>query len=289
MKSPPGQSIALGRVTRDADATMTISAERLQLMTTDATRIVLTRALRMHREPVVRMHFARTHASIVTIGALVFGVALGAERAVVRCHCLVTLDEVRRVRSVVHPLRRHQLARREARDHAPVRLRRVTHDALALRLPLRRATHVVTREAPRHTRKLSARCKLQLANLTVALTALNVSRSVLLVREHEVRVRKNHLRDRAIRTSLVTHVAVDALAVRVGPSFDVFGVRVIDVMTPVALRSLRHEPIGNLVAVRYVVTRGAFLLLVFDVLLVIEADGDRLRWKDFFARHRRRR
>ncbi len=123
----------------------------------------------------------------------------------------------------------------------------------------------------------------------MALTALNVARYVLLVREHKVRVRKNHPRDRAIRARLVTHVAVHALAVRVGPSFDVLEVRVIDVMTPVALRSLRHEPVRNLVAVRDVVTRGAVLLLVFDVLLVIEPDGDRLRWKDFLARHRRRR
>ncbi len=152
MKSPAGQSIALGRVARDADATMTISAKRLQLMTTHATRIVLTSALRMHRHPVVRMHLARTYTSVVTIRALVLRVALGAERAVVRSHGLVTLDEVRRVRRVVHPLRRHQFARGEARDHAPVRLRRVTHDALALRLSLRRAAHVVTPEAPRHTR-----------------------------------------------------------------------------------------------------------------------------------------
>ena len=152
MKSSPRRAIAGSGIARDADATMAISAERLKLMATDASGIVLTSTLRMHREPVVGVHIAWTNASVVTIRALVLGVTTAAEGTVVCRNGFVSFDEVSRVRRVVHPLRWNEFARGECRDHATVALRRVTRDARALRSTLRRATHVVTREAPRHAR-----------------------------------------------------------------------------------------------------------------------------------------
>lgn len=86
MKTSTSHPIARCRVTRHARTSMTIGAERFELMATDASRVVLPRALRMHRHPVVRMHFARTNASVMTIGAFVLGVTTTAEGAVVCRH-----------------------------------------------------------------------------------------------------------------------------------------------------------------------------------------------------------
>ena len=268
---------------------MAIRAKRLELMATDAARVVLPSALRMHRHPIVRMHLPRTNPSVMTIGALVLRMTAAAEGAVVRRDSLVPFDEVGRVRRVVHPLRRNEFARGERREHAAVIPRGVTSDALAFRFSLRCAAHVVAREAASHARELATIGKLELADLTMTLSALDVAREMLLVSEDEVGVWKDHLRHGSVRTSLGSKVAVDALTIRVRARLYGFEIRVIDVVTTVALGGLRHDPIGHLVARCGVMTGRTVLLEFFDVLLVVEANRDRLRRKDFLARHGRGR
>jgi len=194
---------------------MAIPAECLELVTTDATRVVLSGVRVVHGHPIVRMHLAWTNPSVVTIGAFVLGVTTAAERTVVRRDRLVPFDEVGRVRRIVHPLGRNEFARGERSEHAAVIASGVTNDALALGLSLRRAAHVVAREASRHARELTAIGKLEFADLTMALSALNVAREMLLVGEDEVGVWKDHLRDSSVRTSLFSQVAVDALTIGV--------------------------------------------------------------------------
>src|SRR5437899_3081677 len=81
-----------------ADPHVTVEAEALLLMAARALRIVLPRRNRVHRDPVVRVNRARAHLPVVAVGTEPFGVAVGAEPAVVGGHSLVALDEVRRVR-----------------------------------------------------------------------------------------------------------------------------------------------------------------------------------------------
>jgi hypothetical protein len=219
MKSSTGEAIAFRDVARDACAAMTIGTESLELMAAHAPRIVLTSALCVHRHPIVRMNLTRTNPSVMTIGAFVFRVATTAEGAVVRGDGLVTLDEIRGVCRVVHPLWWNKFARGERREHAAVVARGVTRDALTLGLTLRSAAHVVAGEASSHSRKLTTRCQLEFADLAMTLSALDVAIDVFLVRENKVRVWKNHLCDGAIGARFFTQVAVDALTVGVCPRF----------------------------------------------------------------------
>ena len=86
--------------------------------------------------------------------------------------------------------------------------------------PCGRAAHVVAGEAAGHARELVARRQLELADLPVALPALDVAREVLRVREAEVRRREHHRRDLPALAGGGADVAERALrrsAARVGP------------------------------------------------------------------------
>src|ERR1700733_11669045 len=62
MEAPAGHPRAARRVSRDARAAVAVGAERLLLVTARAARVVLPRGLRVHGEPVVRVHLSRADA-----------------------------------------------------------------------------------------------------------------------------------------------------------------------------------------------------------------------------------
>ena len=101
VKAPTREAIAARSIARNAGAAMTVGAERLLLVAARATWVVLSRGLPVHGEPVVRMHLARSHPTIVTIDTLLLCVAAPAEGAVVPRDGLVALDPIGRVRCTV--------------------------------------------------------------------------------------------------------------------------------------------------------------------------------------------
>jgi hypothetical protein len=70
-------------------ALMAAQAKGLLLVTARAARAVLARSDRVHRQKVVWVHLARTHATVVAIGAGFFAVAVAAEATVLPSDLLV--------------------------------------------------------------------------------------------------------------------------------------------------------------------------------------------------------
>src|SRR5206468_11136770 len=126
------------------------------------------------------------NASDVTARAEIFFVAIGAELRVVAAEHFLALDEVRTVKGVVHPPRRHERSRREHRfdDAAFAIPADVARVARALGVAARHGVGLLmAAEAAFHPRELIARRELELLDRSVALAAADVSDRVRLVVE----------------------------------------------------------------------------------------------------------
>jgi len=85
----------------------------------------------MQGQKVVRMHVARTHTTIVAIGAIALGVTACAELRVVGRHELVALQETSIVARVEQPVRGLEPPFGKLRAHAPCGILQVARSTLA--------------------------------------------------------------------------------------------------------------------------------------------------------------
>ena len=224
---------------------------------------------------------------IMTIATEIRRVAIAAQLAVAAGDPLVTLDPVGGVLGGVQPIGRLQDPAAELGQQAPARLGDVAVGAVALGFTRARRRHRVACKAAGHARQLLARGELQLFDHAVALRAVDVAIEVLLVRKTQVRIGDHHARDLAAFAGVVAEVAEVAGAVVVTARHHLIEVRVIDVVAVVA--GLRGDGQERVLAVEAAegrrMTDFAGLLELFDVLFVVEADRERLRWEDLVARN----
>jgi hypothetical protein len=133
----------------NARALVATQAKRLLLMTARAARCVLARRFRVHREVIVRVYAPWTYAPIVTIGAVLFAVAIAAKATVVTGDGAMANDPIRAMVRIFEPARREQLLRAEARAQ-PRAVAQMTRRAFAVRSPL--PARIVTADARLHAR-----------------------------------------------------------------------------------------------------------------------------------------
>ena len=122
----------------DAGALMAGQAKGLLAVAARAFLLVFARRDGMHRDEVVRVHIARTHAAVVTIGAILFAVAIAAEAAVVAGDEFVPIQPIRTVARIMEPSRRRERAGVEAHLQHAGRFGQVASAAIRARFAGRR-------------------------------------------------------------------------------------------------------------------------------------------------------
>src|SRR5262249_53738064 len=106
-------AVAGGAAHRDPHPLVARHAEGLLAVAAGAALRLLTCLDGMHRKVIVGMDVARAHTTVVTVGAKLLFVAVGAELRVIRGHEAVPFYEVRRMPRVVEPAGGGQPTRRE--------------------------------------------------------------------------------------------------------------------------------------------------------------------------------
>ncbi len=205
VEAPALGGVAMGTGHRDAGALVAGNAEALLVMTAGAGGTVLAGCDGMQIQPVIRMHAPWPDAPIVTIGAVILAVAVGAKPAVRARDQLVAFNPIGPVLRMMQPARWLEPAARELGLH-DARAVEMTRRARSARFAAGGVGHLVATEAAAHARHVIAGREIHVLYGAVALRAANVAFRVRAVIEVQVRCRHQH--------------AIDAVAV-FGPVSDV--------------------------------------------------------------------
>jgi hypothetical protein len=187
MKAPPGVEELRRTSERDAGALVTVHAEGLLVVAARAAGLVSPGHYGVHRQEIVRMDAARSHAPVVAFGAIAFLVAARAKLALVGCDFLVPLDPVGSVLGVVEPGGRHHFASWVTRPKERSLFGEVAGRASARGDASLLGVGGVAAPATAHARELIDRRELERAHLAVAARAVDRFSDVERMVELEIR------------------------------------------------------------------------------------------------------
>ncbi len=282
METASFHGVAVGPALGHPGSLVAGHTERFALMTARTPRRVAPSGPRMDRQPVVRVYVAGPDSAVMTVRAIRFRMARGAEPTVSGRYFAVPLQPPGSVVCRPHPTRGHQRSRGELRSHAPRLVREVTHGTFTARVSGGRPSHLVTAKAPLHPRQLVSSRQLELSYRPVALSASDRTLCVGAVGKVHARRRNRKPFDRAWVAVHVSQVTVATLRDQlVGRRGHCLEVRVIGPVALVADLRLRQDPItGSIARCGRGVARDAREGLPFHVQPVVEAQGQFLPRED---------
>ncbi len=274
---------------RDAGAQVTGPAERLRTVAGIATRAVLTRRHRMHREPVVGVHGTIPHPPVVTARAVVLTVTARTQSAVVSRDLRMPAREVRAVLRLPEPSRRAQYSSRQVRLHPASLPLEVTRRALRPRVASRLRGQIVAPLAPPHPRHVLRRRLPHLLHRPVALPAADLATRVRRMVRSQLRVDRLHATHPLRLLRLPALVTGRTCAQDRRPGNHRPGLRMLRTVARVAHGRLGQQAIGGLRARERGGMAVAAHQLHAGVFGVVEADRDGASREDDGARLRRLR
>lgn len=269
---------------RDARTQVTGPAERLGTVARVASRAVLTRRHRMHREPVVGMHRTIPHAPVVTTRAVVLAVTARAQPAVVSRDLRMPAREVRTVLRLPEPARRTQHTARQMRLHPASLPLEMTRRTLRPRVAARLRRQIVTPLAPTHPRHVLRRRLPHLLHCPMALPAADLATRVHRMVRPQLRVDRLHPPHRLRLLRLPALVTRCTCSQSRRPGDDGPRLRMLRTMASVTHGRPGQQAIGSPRARERRGVAVAARLLHAGVPGVVETDGDRARGEDDGAR-----